>query len=123
MTRENIVQKFIDAYIECALWSSTDEDGEPYDSGDRTLSDHARSELTKDAARFAFNNAMLLDEHGDYAQAGHDLWLTRNGHGTGFWDRELGELGDQLTAASEKCGECNLYTGDDGKIHCYGEGT
>ena len=20
-------------------------------------------------------------------QLGHDLWLTRNGHGTGFWDR------------------------------------
>lgn len=23
----------------------------------------------------------------DWAQVGHDLWLTRNGHGTGFWDR------------------------------------
>lgn len=23
----------------------------------------------------------------DWAQAGHDLWLTRNGHGAGFWDR------------------------------------
>ena len=22
-----------------------------------------------------------------YEQAGHDFWLTRNGHGTGFWDR------------------------------------
>lgn len=21
------------------------------------------------------------------SQMGHDLWLTRNGHGTGFWDR------------------------------------
>ena len=59
MTRENIVQKFIDAYIECALWSSTDEDGEPYDSGDRTLSDHARSELTKDAAQHGFLIFML----------------------------------------------------------------
>jgi len=23
----------------------------------------------------------------DVGQAGHDFWLTRNGHGTGFWDR------------------------------------
>ena len=26
----------------------------------------------------------------DEAQAGHDFWLTRNGHGVGFWDRGLG---------------------------------
>jgi len=25
----------------------------------------------------------------DVGQLGHDLWLTRNGHGTGFWDRSL----------------------------------
>lgn len=23
----------------------------------------------------------------DTAQLGHDLWLTRNGHGSGFWDK------------------------------------
>lgn len=23
----------------------------------------------------------------DTTQLGHDLWLTRNGHGTGYWDR------------------------------------
>ena len=27
------------------------------------------------------------------AQIGHDLWLTRNGHGAGFWDRGLGAQG------------------------------
>jgi hypothetical protein len=30
---------------------------------------------------------------------GHDLWLTSCGHGTGFWDRGLGDLGDRLTDA------------------------
>lgn len=30
---------------------------------------------------------------------GHDLRLTSGGHGTGFWDRGLGELGDRLTKA------------------------
>lgn len=28
---------------------------------------------------------------------GHDLLLTRDGHGAGFWDRGLGELGEYLT--------------------------
>lgn len=36
------------------------------------------------------------------AAFGHDLWLTSQGHGAGFWDRpelDAGELGDKLTAA------------------------
>ena len=51
----------------------------------------------------------------DYA--GHDFWLTRNGHGAGFWDRGLGEAGKKLTDAAHAFGECNLYLGDDDVIH------
>ena len=36
--------------------------------------------------------------------AGHDFALTRNGHGTGFWDRGLGEMGDMLTKECEPYG-------------------
>ena len=61
-------------------------------------------------------------------QAGHDFWLSRNGHGAGFWDRYLDykenrdwykEIGDALHA---KCGwrtdfpEVNVYF-QDGKIY------
>ena len=45
-------------------------------------------------------------------QLGHDLWLTRNRHGAGFWDRGLGELGDQLTATAHQMGEQALYVVD-----------
>ena len=37
--------------------------------------------------------------------AGHDFALTRNGHGTGFWDRGLGEMGDMLTEECKPYGE------------------
>ena len=37
--------------------------------------------------------------------AGHDFALTRNGHGTGFWDRGLGEIGDMLTEECKPYGE------------------
>lgn len=39
---------------------------------------------------------------------GHDLALTRNGHGTGFWDRGLGELGDRLSEATKPHGESHV---------------
>lgn len=59
------------------------------------------------------------DDGSEYTptRAGHDFWLTRNGHGAGFWDRGLGELGDTLDAASGVVGEVNAYIGDDGKVY------
>lgn len=50
-------------------------------------------------------------------QAGHDFWLTRNGHGAGFWDRDLGSVGDALTAAAHVWGPIDLYVGDDNLIY------
>ena len=49
--------------------------------------------------------------------AGHDFWLTRNGHGAGFWDRGLGQLGDDLTDAAKSFGSCDAYVGDDNSIY------
>jgi hypothetical protein len=51
--------------------------------------------------------------------AGHDFWLTRNGHGVGFSDRD--EWGDEamerLDASARNFGEIYIYVGDDGKIY------
>lgn len=48
---------------------------------------------------------------------GHNLLLSRNGHGAGFWDRGMGELGDRLHAAAKIYGEMSAYAGDDGLVH------
>ena len=51
-------------------------------------------------------------------QAGHDFWLTRNGHGCGFWDGDWPELiGEKLTEASKDFGSFDLYIGVGGRIH------
>jgi hypothetical protein len=50
-------------------------------------------------------------------QAGGDFWLSRNGHGAGFWDRGLGELGERLTRAARAWGSSDLYLTDDERIH------
>jgi hypothetical protein len=52
----------------------------------------------------------------DDEQLGHDLWLTRNHHGAGFWDRGLAG-GGKLTELAHCLGECDLYVGDDGKLY------
>ena len=51
-----------------------------------------------------------------WSQFGHDFWLTRNGHGAGFWDRGLGEFGDILTKWASTFGEVNLFVNADNEI-------
>jgi len=56
-------------------------------------------------------------------QIGHDFWLTRNGHGAGFWDRGLGDMGEKLTEIAKSFGGCNAVLGDDGSIYLEGGAT
>lgn len=76
-----------------------------------------------DLLRVAYDTAysdLRRNGHGNdsvEAFAGHDFWLTRNGHGAGFWDRGLGEVGDKLSEACEPYGSADFYVGDDRKIY------
>lgn len=117
MTKDDL-DTFVEAYLECALWSSLDDSGEPlddtYDSGD--IADDARTEMTRECTDFIDANTADLTNI-DAGQAGHDFWLTRNHHGAGFWDRGLGDVGDRLTKAAHAYGDSDLYIGDDGKLY------
>ena len=117
----NIAETMIDGYVTCALWSSTDEDGEALDAvyGPGDIADEATEAMAAECRDFLD----LLDREGlDWSawtpeQLGHDFWLTRNSHGAGFWDRGHGETGDRLTALSKPYGASDLYVGDDGAIY------
>jgi hypothetical protein len=124
-TRKQFNQ-FFDGYVTAALWSSNDESdesgGEPLDKNyDR--SDIAKDSLRKmkqDCVKFMRANKSALAEAAHemgWPSNGHDFWLTRNGHGAGFWDRGLGDLGDRLSEACKKFPEQYLYVGDDKQIH------
>lgn len=114
------------AYIECALWAETDNadasGGEPL-GANYTLADIAPSayeDMRQDVERFIEAAAPTIDSMppGTWTDAGlgHDLWLTRNGHGTGFWDRPKA-CGLRLTEIADVLGPCDLYVGYDGKLY------
>jgi hypothetical protein len=129
------LDEFTRAYIECALWSSTDDAGEPLDDTyiEDDIAPAALADMAEDCRQFQADNAELLAQYRDAIDvphdsmrerrdraalcAGHDFWLTRNGHGAGFWDRGLGEIGDKLSQAARAWGSSDLYVGDDGKIY------
>jgi hypothetical protein len=103
------MDSFTRAYIETALWAE--------DLVGNSFAEETISMMAKDCERFISENyGDLFGE--DPAAAGHDFWLTRNGHGAGFWDGDWPETaGKRLTAASHAYGEVDLYVGDDGKIY------
>lgn len=110
---------FLDAYIAVALWSSTDDSGTPFDETYTTgdLSGDLMDQMIEDCEAF-IAKADLSDER--FTQAGHDFWLTRNGHGVGFWARPEvygEEKARELTALAESFGPVDLYVGDDGRIY------
>lgn len=109
-------------YLICALWSSTNDAGEPLDN-DYSIEDIAESAVEsaeKDISDFlqlldAEN--ILWEESMSEEQFGHDFWLTRNRHGAGFWDRGLKDLGKKLTEWAHSYGSSDMYVGDDGKVY------
>ena len=120
---------FTKSYLVAAMWVSVDGNDEPldtnYDLEDFSL--EAIAQATADCEKFQRDNETelanlpgglkyyLVDD-----QAGYDFWMTRNGHGVGFWDRPeyYGvENEHNLTRASREFGECTAYVGDDGKIY------
>lgn len=64
----------------------------------------------------------LSDEDDDHA--GHDFWLTRNGHGAGFWDGDYEE--EKGKRLSDACGwrtnfpELNIWVDEEGHLHFEG---
>ena len=104
------------------VWQAVDDEGEPVEA-DIDVDEDGFEELNEQWRDFAFSNHDLLvraqaaDNSYGLDQAAHDFVLTRNGHGTGFWDRGLGEVGEDLTAQSKPYGEVNTYVGDDGVLY------
>ena len=116
----------LDGYLECALWSSCDlYTGHRLDElGTGAMAAETFDDMACDVWRFLATcwgdvwEDFEIDLSGiEPEQLGHDLWLTRNYHGAGFWDRGLGEIGDKLTELAHSYGDVTLYIGDDGKIY------
>ena len=122
------LDQFTRAYIEAALWSSTDDADRPMDDNYSVadLAPETLERMVADCARFQTEHADYITDDNPVYQtkwdatdmAGHDFWLTRNGHGCGFWDGDWTEpAASIMTEASRKYGECSLYVGDDGRLY------
>jgi len=123
----NQLSKFTRAYLTCAYFTSDENDGLGGQDYRKTkgpknmhekLSFQGLCAAIKVCNDFMLANAGLLANAGTPEENGHDLWLTRNFHGTGFWDREYAvPVAEGLTDAAHALGETDLYEGDDGELY------
>ena len=119
---------FFTDYLVCAMWSSMDDDGNPLDDN-FSVYDFDIDTLTTmqaDCNRFQEENESLIEKYLDDEgkkpyevghDPGHNFWLSRNGHGSGFFDEGTPEA-NQLQEIAREYGPVELYIGDDGKIYC-----
>jgi len=90
------IAEILKHYLIAVLWTN-EMDENSIDDFDKDSTEMATVIIHK----FLKEASPLLTEEWSDEQIGHDLWLTRGGHGAGFWDRGLPN-GDWITAIVDK---------------------
>lgn len=124
------IQKFVNSYLATASWVTCD-------SGENTdFTKEAKKTATEECEDFI---KLVIAEFGEVAAnelltvagsdldylAAHDFYLTRNGHGAGFWDKPEHYNGqttaDKLSEISRKMGsaDCQHINGPKSKLCFY----
>lgn len=122
------LDSFTQGYIEAMFFTSTGT-GDDEELEHATFADLAPETLDKivrDCQRFQQENRIPLErayigceQRGyDAEAAGRDFWYTRNHHGTGYWDRQLGDsITHPLMLSAANYAQVDIYLGDDGKVY------
>jgi hypothetical protein len=126
------IKKIMDSYLECAIWTEEErleeENTEGYEGEIKDLipeadlnihnfSDDSKIKAYEDIKlflKYAGDSVDSIDEE----QLGHDIWLSRNHHGDGFFDRGYDDdIEKKLMDSAHKIGSVDIYLGDDGLLY------
>lgn len=106
---------FTSAYLEAAEWCLDEEANRAKVRG---FAPSAVKRAMRDCLKFQMDHAPELEAFCEATGreldlAGYCFWMNRSGSGTGFWDRDAGEIGDCLSKASHEYGTCDtdVYRG------------
>lgn len=100
---------FLEQYLATAFWAS---DMEPQE-----LDEDCHREAIIDCLAFLSRTDCYLNDD-NRQQSAHDFYLSRNGHGSGFWERpkvysySIGNYADKFQAIAESFGPTDYYTTD-----------
>ena len=116
----------VDSYLETAIWTEEDGNAELEGKTIHDFSDNARNQAREEILWFLKNSTAMFGSSVftdvSYTSIGHDIWLSRNHHGAGFFDRGYEkEISDFLMYLSHELGDINIYIkefdNEDSKIY------
>jgi len=124
--RELNINEIVKHYLYAALWTA--ELDSKYDTDDFGFGEQYYAAV-RDIGDFLNKAVRYLapyEKHfGDKteSQLGHDFWLSRNGHGSGFFDlaldtgdRKLKSIGDSLQEIAREFVEKNVFESEVGNL-------
>jgi hypothetical protein len=118
---EITIDQFTNSYLQTAHWARFDsgEASRGFSNAAKQVAkqdcqlfiDKVRKEFTENEASSILN----LEGNDLTSLTAHDFFLTRDGHGSGFWDKEIyNEIakdgGERLTKLSKECRESGIYS-------------
>ena len=98
-------EDIVRSYIDTMLWA----ENEQLDNSD-CIGDDLEHSIRVDVKRFVsmLNTAEEMEMLYSPEMFGHNFYLTRQGHGAGFWDGDY-KNGDSLTEKAQQFEEHSLY--------------
>jgi hypothetical protein len=115
---KQIIDNFVQSYLGTAEWVTVDGTTRGFTKAAKKI---AENECT-DFIKMVFENFtkdeaidILTYQGNDVSSlAGHDFFLTRNGHGAGFWDKDIyNKLApngcEKLTELAKMCGTADVF--------------
>jgi hypothetical protein len=119
------LDKFTVGYLTAMFWTESGESNSPCEGATLDdLSEEAWKQAQDDCADFNLLADAWLHKaytHGnmsyDMERAGIDFWLSRNGHGAGYFDRDIGTAANGLQKLARSMLGRNVYRGNDGLIY------
>lgn len=87
MISKPILDSMVDGYLECAEWADKPEGSRARFSKAARVTARDKCEEFIKACGPLFDQAIAVDGYSP-EHFGRDFWLSRCGHGTGFWDRD-----------------------------------
>ena len=110
------IDEILNSYLETALWA---EESEENDLKDKTIYDVDKESVVNSKIEIYNFIKKAQQEAPDELSAydskalGHNLWLSRNGHGAGFFD----DNNDKLQNLARSIKPVDIYLGNDGKVY------
>ena len=111
------LDRFTAATIKALYFTDTGDDEQP--GADAELAPETLLDLKADCRAFWRRFGCYVEPASmTPEQAGHDFWLTREGHGAGFWDGDWPQpWADMMDTGAKGYGPFTTYIGDDGLIY------